>query len=151
MKKQAVDGSGLAIIWGDTVKLKHLAGAMLIGMVLGISFYQGGLTIIEKYFSSLPENLHKSVALLVGIVGCLLAAVISAKLFPPKRVLSEQEFAPEDRERVLKELQIDLDQEAEDLKTMSPAVLREMEELQLLELFQKQPQNKTEEPAKRED
>lgn len=148
MKKEAAIESGLAVIWGDTVNLRHLAGAMIIGMILGISFYKGGLLVIEKYFSSLPENLHKSVALLVGIGGCLIAAVISAKLFPPKRVLSEQQFSPEDRERVLKELQVDIEQEAEDLKTMSPAVIKEMEELQLLELFQKEA--KAENPGQKE-
>lgn len=146
MKQKTSGSSGLAIIWGDTVSLRHLAGAMLIGMVLGISFYKGGLYIIVDQFSGIPANLHKSVGLLFGIVGCLIAAVISARLFPPKRVLSEQQFSPEERERVLKELQVDIEQEAEDMKTMSPAVLKEMEELQLLELFrktgEKSPENK---------
>jgi hypothetical protein len=150
MKKQTPANSDLALIWGDTVNLKHLGGAMIIGMALGILFYQGGLLIIENHFSSLPENLHKSVALLVGIVGCLLAAVISAKCFPPKRVVSEQEFSPEDRERVLRELQIDPEREAEALKTMSPAILQEMEELQLLELFQAPRKNPAEQPQTRE-
>ena len=39
------------------------------------------------------------------------------------------------RERVLKELQIDLEAEAEHMKTMSPEILREMQELQLDKVF----------------
>lgn len=32
----------LADIWGDTVDLKHLAYAMIIGIVLGFCFFSGG-------------------------------------------------------------------------------------------------------------
>lgn len=137
MEKEKAPSSNLAEIWGDTVNLKHLAGAMSIGVVLGFLFYRGGLFLIETQLTQLPANLHKSIALLVGIVGCLLAAVVSAKLFPPKRIMSEQHFSNEDRERVLKELQVDLDQEAEEMKTMPPSIVREMEELQLAEVFRK--------------
>lgn len=137
MKKEKPSSSRLALIWGDTVDLKHLGSAMIIGMVLGFSFYRGGLLIIETQFTQLPVNLHKSIALLVGIAGCLLAAVISAKMFPPKRVMSEQSFSDEDRERVLRELQVDLEQEAEAMKHMHPSVIKEMEELHLADVFRK--------------
>ena len=127
----------LANIWGDTVDLKHLAGAMAIGVGLGFSFFLGGVQLIGHLQPGLSKDLKNAGAMLIGIVGCLLAAVISAKLFPPKRTLSEQHFSEADRERVLKELQIDLEAEAEYMKTMSPEMLREMQELRLDSVFGK--------------
>ncbi len=125
----------LADIWGDTVNLKHLGGAMIIGVVLGFSFYWAGLQVVKAQYPTIQGSLQQAIALLVGIVGCLLAAVVSAKLFPPKRTLSEQEFSASDRERVLHDLQIDMAQEAEDMKTMPPEILHEMKELQLDAIF----------------
>jgi hypothetical protein len=127
----------LALIWGDTVDLKHLGAAIIIGVTLGFAFYRGGLFIIETQFSQLPVNLHKSIALPAGIAGCLPAAVISAECFPPKRIMSEQSFSNEDRERVLRELQIDPDREAEEMNTMPPFIIKEMEDLQLADVFRK--------------
>ena len=148
MQKETAANPKLALIWGDTVDLKHLGAAMIIGVVLGFVFYRGGLYIIETQFAQLPVNLHKSIALLVGIAGCLLAAVISAKLFPPKRIMSEQSFSAEDRERVLRELQVNLDEEAEEMKKMPPSIIKEMEELQLADVFRK-PNGTSSEEAKR--
>lgn len=125
----------LADVWGDTVNLAHLAGAMAIGVVLGFSFFWCGLQAIKTIKPDMQPSLQSAIALLVGIMGCLLAAAISAKLFPPKRTLSEQHFSAEDRERVLTELQIDRVREAEDMKTMPDDILQEMKELQLYELF----------------
>ncbi|GHU08064.1 hypothetical protein FACS1894158_17060 [Betaproteobacteria bacterium] len=126
----------LAEIWGDTVNMKHLFGAMLIGVVLGFSFYWTGLQVVRSYYPNIQASLSQAVALLVGIVGCLLAAVISAKLFPPKRSLTEQESTEEDRARILHELQVDITQEAADIKDMPQDILDEMRELQLDKLFQ---------------
>jgi hypothetical protein len=126
----------LATIWGDTVDMKHLGGAMVIGIILGFVFYKGGLLIIDTHFSQLAKNLHTSIALLIGIIGCLLAAVVSAKLFLPKRTMSEQAFSPEDRKRVLQELQINLAEEAAELKVTPADTIREMRDLQLLDIFQ---------------
>lgn len=124
-----------ADIWGDTVNLKHLGGAMVIGVILGFSFFWSGLQVIKAQYPTIQASLQNASALLVGILGCLLAAVISAKLFPPKRTLSEQNFSDEDRERVLTELQIDRAAEAEAMKTMPADILAEMKELQLDKVF----------------
>jgi hypothetical protein len=135
MVKEQISSPELADIWGDTVNMKHLGGAMIIGVVLGFGFYWLGLQVIKAYYPAMQGSLQQAIALLVGIAGCLLAAVISAKLFPPKRTVTEQEFSADDRERVLLELQVDMAQEAEDLKTMSPEILAEMKELQLDSVF----------------
>lgn len=124
-----------ADIWGDTVDLKHLATGMIIGIVIGLGFYLTGLTFIKANYPKLPLNLTTAYALLVGIAGCLLAAVISAKLFPPKRILTQGEFSDADRIAVLEELQIDLKKEIEELKTVDADVIEEMKELQLYDLF----------------
>jgi multidrug transporter EmrE-like cation transporter len=124
-----------ADIWGDTVDLKHLAMGMLIGIVIGLSFYLAGITYLKANYPKLPLNLTTAYALLVGIAGCLFAAVISAKLFPPKRVLNQGKFSDEDRMAVLNELQIDSAKEAEELKLVDADVAAEMKELQLYDLF----------------
>jgi len=132
----------LAEIWGDTVNLKHLAGAMVIGAVLGFCFFYGGLQAIKYLYPDIQKSLQEALALLVGIVGCLLAAIISARLFPPKRFLIEQEVSQEDREQIIHELQIDIEQELKDMETMPKAILDEMRELKLLEMFQPSPEKK---------
>lgn len=124
-----------ADIWGDTVDLRHLAGGMIIGVVVGLGFYLTGLAVIKANYPQLPANLSTAYALLVGIVGCLIAAAISAKLFPPKRTLKQGEFSLSDREAVLEELQIDRKREREELQSVSPEILTEMKELQLYNLF----------------
>ena len=124
-----------ADIWGDTVDLRHLAAGMVIGIVIGLGFYLAGLYVIKTNYPKLPVNLSTAYALLIGIVGCLVAAVVSAKLFPPKRTLKQGEFSLSDREAVLEELQIDRQREAEELKSVGPEVLAEMKELQLYNLF----------------
>jgi multidrug transporter EmrE-like cation transporter len=130
-----------ADVWGDTVDLKHLAMGMLIGIVVGLSFYLAGVTYLKTNYPKLPLNLTTAYALLVGIAGCLLAAIISAKLFPPKRVLNQGKFSDEDRMAVLNELQIDIAKEAEEIKLIDADVAAEMKELQLYDLFTGKPES----------
>jgi hypothetical protein len=124
-----------ADIWGDTVDLRHLAAAMVIGIVIALGCYVLGLNVIQSGYPKLAKNLVQGYALLVGIVGSLIAAVVSAKLFAPKRVLKEDEFSLEDRALVIRELQIDLEREGEDLKQVPEEIIREMKELQIYDLF----------------
>ncbi len=131
----------LANIWGDTVDLKHLAGAMLIGIGLGFAFFRGGQEGLLHLYPDLGAGLNNAGALLVGIVGCLLAAVVSARLFPPKRTLSEQQFSEDDRERVLRELQVDLSVEAAYAQSMPEDIREEMKELQLDAVFRAPSEN----------
>ena len=136
-----MDNKSYADIWGDTVNLKHLAGGLGIGVVLGLGFYIVGVNVLQTYNPKLPVNLMKAYALLIGIVGCLLAAVISAKLYSPKRILKQGEFSDEDRIAVLNELQVDREKEKEELKQVGPECVAEMKELQLYDLFTGQTEN----------
>lgn len=131
-----------ADVWGDTVNLKHLAIAMLIGIVLSLSSFILGLDFIHESFPKLPKNLNSSYALLIGILGCLLSAVISANLFKAKRVLNQNEFLDEDRNALLEELQIDREKEADELKTVGPQMVEEMKQLQLYDLFARKDENR---------
>jgi len=124
-----------ADVWGDTVDLKHLAIAMGIGIIISLSFYILGLNYLQANFSKLAANLMTAYALLIGIAGCLLSAIISAKLFKPKRKLNEEEFSEADRLAVLEELKIDIDKEAEELQSVGPKVIQEMKDLQIYDLF----------------
>jgi len=124
-----------ADVWGDTVDLKHLAIAMGIGIIISLSFYILGLNYLQANFPKLAANLMTAYALLIGIAGCLLSAIISAKLFKPKRKLNEEEFSQADRLAVLEELKIDIDKEAEELQSVGPKVIQEMKDLQIYDLF----------------
>lgn len=124
-----------ADVWGDTVDVRHLSLAIVLGIVGSLSCYILGLSIIQSNFPQIAENLSKAYALLIGIFSSLLCACISTKLFKPKRILKEKNFSEEDRNLVLEELHIDRDKEAEALKTVEKVIIEEMKNLQLYELF----------------
>ncbi len=75
--------SSLLEVWGDTVDSRHLTGAIGLGLVVAGSLYLAADRITPSLVDD-PTLAH-SYALLVGLVGCLIAAVIAAKLFAPKR------------------------------------------------------------------
>jgi len=124
-----------ADVWGDTVDLRHLSIAIVIGIAVSLTFYLVGLKLIVRSFPKIPQNLTQAYALLIGILGCLVSAVVSTKLFPPKRTLRESQFNAQEREAALSELQIDWEREREELKTLSPQIVAEMKELQIYEIF----------------
>lgn len=130
-----MEKKAFADVWGDTVNLRHLAIGMILGIVVSLSCYIVGLKVIQANYPKLAANLMTAYALLAGIGGCLLSAVVTANLFKPKRTLNEEEFSEEDRASVLDELQVDRAREAEELKMASPAIIDEMKELQLYDLF----------------
>lgn len=131
-----------ADIWGDTVNVRHLFFGIVIGIAISLSCYVLSLNFIQSHFPQTPVKLCKAYALLTGMLASLLSAFISAKLFKPKRILQEKNFSEEDRNLVLKELDIDLDKEREELKTAEKEVIEEMKSLQLYELFAGEKDNK---------
>jgi hypothetical protein len=124
-----------ADVWGDTVDLRHLSIAIVIGIAVSLTFYLVGLKFILRSLPKTPQSLTQAYALLIGILGCLVSAVVSTKLFPPKRTLRESQFNAQEREAALSELQIDWEREREELKTLSPQIVAEMKELQIYEIF----------------
>lgn len=125
----------LADIWGDTVDLRNLGIGILIGIVISLTCYLGSRYIISICFPELEGSLVAAYSLLFGIGGCVLSAIITANLFKPKRTLNEAEFSESDRDRVLKELKIDLFKEKEELQYADKKVLQELKDLKLYDLF----------------
>lgn len=116
-------------VWGDTVVIRELFTAVLIGIVLTMSFYLLG----EKIFVGNPnieESLAKGYSLLIGITGCILSGAISAKLFRPKRNI-EEKLEQNEVEEILKLAGMTLEEETEALSIVDPAIIKEMEDLEL--------------------
>ncbi|MGQ8880036.1 hypothetical protein ACUTR7_21155 [Delftia sp. NA_296.1] len=124
----------LAEVWGDTVDLRHLAWAIAIGT--GISVL--GFYLASRWLTTVVESrqLAHAYAMLAGLAGCVIAGVICARAFPPKREVTELDTSndPEWRREVLEELA----RQPGGLGTVQdlpPAVVQELKELKLYELF----------------
>lgn len=116
-------------VWGDTVVIKELFTAVIIGIVLTMAFYLLG----TKLFVGNPNievSLAKGYSLLIGIVGCLLSGVISAKLFKPKRNV-EEKLERGEVDEILKLAGMTIEEEAEALGKVSPQIIAEMEDLEM--------------------
>lgn len=124
----------LAEVWGDTVDLRHLAWAIAIGT--GISVL--GFYLASRWLATVVDSrqLAHAYAMLAGLAGCVIAGVICARAFPPKREVTELDTSndPEWRREVLEELA----RQPGGLGTVQdlpPAVVQELKELKLYELF----------------
>ncbi|AQG98768.1 hypothetical protein A9R05_07910 [Burkholderia sp. KK1] len=122
----------LAEIWGDTVDTRHLAWSV----VLGIAISYGAFAIANRVLAAyVPDAaMARAYAMLVGLGGCLVAGAVCAKLFKPKREVIEEAHGAAGREEVLRQLA----SEAGGLGRVAdlpPAVVAEMKELGLYELF----------------
>ncbi len=124
----------LAEVWSDTVDLRHLAWAIGIGISVSVA----GFFIASRWLRGVvasPELAH-AYAMLAGLAGCVLAGVICARLFPPKREVLEHSAThdPAWRAEVLAELA----EQPGGLGTLADlpdAVVRELKELDLYDLF----------------
>ena len=118
----------LTEVWGDTVSLRELLVAVLLGIVFTMGFYLVGRHMFLQ-IDSLDASLAKGYALFVGIAGCLISSVISAKLFKPKRVISEMQ-QNHDIEDVLVHAGMTLEDEIDALTKLDPEIIKQMEDLQ---------------------
>lgn len=122
----------LVEIWGDTVDTRHLAWSVVLG--IAISF--GAFAVANRVLASVVPDpaMARAYAMLVGLGGCLVAGAVCAKLFKPKREVIEEAHGAAGREEVLAQLA----NEAGGLGRVAdlpPAVVAEMKELGLYELF----------------
>lgn len=124
--------AALAEVWGDTVDLKHLAWAVILGVSIGVAAFEAGQWLLASIVHD--AAIVRADAMLVGLGGCLVAGVVSAVLFKPKRVV--REHAVDESERIAV-----LDQLANEwggigaLAELSASARAELEALGLLELF----------------
>ncbi|MFF7400078.1 hypothetical protein ACFZAI_26750 [Achromobacter sp. NPDC008082] len=133
----------LAEVWSDTVDLRQLAWAIGIGITISVAGFYAASRWLRGMVAS-PELAH-AYAMLAGLAGCVIAGVICARLFPPKREVIEHTSThdPAWRAEVLAELA----EQPGGLGTLADlpeAVVRELKELDLYDLF-------TEPPAKATD
>lgn len=123
----------LVEVWGDTADVKHLAWAIVLGIGISLPAYFLAGRALTAFVSS-PE-LARAYGMLAGLGGCVLAGVLCALLFKPKRVVVEGEAAdPMWRQEVLAKLA----EQTGDLGSVAdlpPAVVQEMKELQIYDLF----------------
>lgn len=120
-------------VWGDTIVPKELAISAIICVITTMVFFLAGRTVLLG-IESLTPALAKGYALLVGILGTFLGAVICAKKFKPKRKIMI-EFQEENIEDILKAAGMTIEEEREALRTVSPEIIKEMEDLELYSLL----------------
>lgn len=124
----------LAEVWSDTVDLRNLAWAIGIGITISVAGFFAASRWLRGMVAS-PELAH-AYAMLAGLAGCVLAGVICARLFPPKREVIERSAThdPAWRAEVLAELA----EQPGGLGTLADLpepVVRELKELDLYDLF----------------
>ena len=120
-------------VWGDTIVPKELAISAIICVITTMVFFLAGRTVLLG-IESLTPALAKGYALLVGILGTFLGAVICAKKFTPKRKIMI-DFQEENIEDILKAAGMTVEEEREALRTVSPEIIKEMEDLELYSLL----------------
>lgn len=123
----------LTEVWGDTVNIRELAISVCLGIIFTMVFYLVGRHIFLG-MDSIDESLAKGYALFVGIAGCIIAAVISAKAFKPKRIIGELNDVGEISE-ILEYAHMTVEDEAEALTKVDKGVIKEMEDLGLYNLL----------------
>lgn len=97
--------SRLIEVWGDTVDTKHLS----ISIALGVGIASPTFLLGRRFFKATVEDqtLAQSYALLLGLAACLLAAFIAARLFKPKRIVSQTEATTDTRREALEAIAAD--------------------------------------------
>lgn len=123
----------LTEVWGDTVNIKELAISIILGVIFTMCFYLIGRKIFMS-MGTIEENLAKGYALFVGIAGCFIAAVISAKSFRPKRFVAELDSTTDIAE-VLEYAHMTPEEEGEALTKVGPDVIKELEDRLRCRLF----------------
>ena len=125
----------LVNIWEDTVDLRQLLIGLACGSTLGFGSYIGAVRAFASYLPGQPPALLKGYALMAGIAGCVLAAAVIARVFKPKRWLRETDDGPIDRAALVRHLALDPEEERVARETASPQLIREMQQLQIYDLF----------------
>jgi hypothetical protein len=123
----------LVEVWGDTADVTHLAWSIVLGIGISLPAFLLASRLLRSVVSS--PDLARAYAMLAGLGGCVLAGVVCAILFKPKRVVVEgAEVDPFWRQEVLTKLH----EQTGDLGRVAdlPAsVVQEMKELQIYDLF----------------
>ena len=77
------DDQPYTVVWNDAVDLRQLAGAVVICVGIGLPAFLAARAFFTANLSA--PALSGGYALLVGLLACVAAAAICARLFAPKR------------------------------------------------------------------
>jgi hypothetical protein len=129
---ETVDDSRLVEVWGDTVDERHVKIAVALGVLLAVPSFLGA----REIFTATMENqdLARTYAMLAGLASCLVSAVISARFFKPKRIVTERQLDPEEQIAAAMEL-AQLPLGLGTLASLSQAEQDEMRRLGLYDVF----------------
>ena len=120
-------------VWGDTVDIRHLAVSIAIGVTLSVTVFLLANHWLSGHIGTV--ELARAYAMLVGLAGCISAGVICAILFPPKRDVVEGEAGNDFwHQEVLAKL-AEQHGDLGSVEDLPPAVIKEMKELQIYDLF----------------
>ena len=133
MAKQKEQVGKYMEVWGDTVVPAELAASAIICIFTSMAFFLAGRAFFMS-LGTLEPALAKGYALLVGIAGTFVGAFIAGSRFKPKRrILIDSNR--EDIEEILKAAGMTVEEEREALRTVSPEIIREMENFELYSLL----------------
>jgi hypothetical protein len=121
-----------AEVWGDTVDLGHLAWSVVLGVGISVGAFLAGTSVLSSFVAD--GAIARAYAMLVGLAGCLVAGVVCAILFKPKREVVEHASDESERFHVLEQLAAESGGLGS-ISDLSPATRAEMKELGILELF----------------
>lgn len=123
----------LTEVWGDTVALKELLLACLLGVIFTMTFFFVGQYIFHG-MEGLDAGMADGYALLVGMAGCILSGVLNARLFKPKRNF-EGELQSDSVEEVLRTAGMTVEEEAAALAVVDSEIIAELEDLHMYSLL----------------
>jgi hypothetical protein len=125
----------LVEVWGDVVDIGHLRWSVVIGCALGLPSY---LLAALLFGQVAAPQLARAYALLVGLVACLVAGAVCARLFAPKRDLVEETTDDEAREEAIAELVAESG-DLGSLDDLPEAARQELRDLAIEDLFTEPP------------
>ncbi len=115
-------------VWGDTVNSRHLLASIGIGVGIAVPIYLFAGWGFDKLSDGDP--LARSYALVVGLAACVLAGVVCAKIFKPKRIVEIGEVNSGSREAAMDAIEAEIGPLG-DPDELPPAALAEVKELGL--------------------
>lgn len=86
-------------VWGDTVSSKHLLWSILLGVGVATTVFLTAQWALDTLGTD--PAMVDSYSLLIGLAACLAVAVVCARLFPPKRHLTEMDANSDSRESAM--------------------------------------------------
>lgn len=76
------------LVWNDPVDLRQLSVSVVVCSVVSLATFLTARELIGRVVTT--DSLTGGYALLAGLVGCIAAAALCAKLYPPKRTFSDE-------------------------------------------------------------